>query len=114
MTELVPKGIRGGTDAVALVGFEEGGPGQVHSWLGAATGLRVACFVNPAAEPHRIDIPAERAKRDSKLFEFPLPDSFKNLPLITSLRWCEILVDLKVRRVLVYLSDLRRAEREIA
>ncbi|MBI1774203.1 MAG: acetyltransferase [Proteobacteria bacterium] len=114
MSELIPKNIRGGADALALVGFEEGGPGQVHSWLAAASGLRVACFVNPGAEPPRIDIASERAKRDSHLFEFPLPDSFKGLPLLTSSRWCEVLVDQGVRQALVYLSDLRRAQAAIA
>ena len=114
MTELVPNGIRGGSDAVALVGYEEGGPGQVHAWLGSATGLRIACFVNPAPEPPLIDMVAERARRDSRLFEYPLRESFKGVPLLTSERWPAVLIDLGVRRALVYLSDLRRAEGEMA
>jgi serine O-acetyltransferase len=111
--EIVPTGITGGENAVAIVGWEEGGAGQIASWLEKASSHRIACFVHPGDEAMRIDIPAEAAKRDSRLFEFPLPDSFRGRPMITSTRWTAILKELGVRKILVTLGDNRERLRQL-
>jgi sugar O-acyltransferase (sialic acid O-acetyltransferase NeuD family) len=105
VVEVIPAKLDAGRGAVAILGYEEGGPGLVHSWLERSGGPRVCCFVNPAPHPPEIDIEAERRRRDSRLFEYPLRDSFKGLPLITTPRWAEVLSGLGVRNLLVGLSD---------
>ncbi len=74
--ELIPETIKHHDNAVALIGWEEGGAGQIHSWLETATDYRITCFVNPAADPPEIDIPSEKTRRDSRLFDYPTPRFF--------------------------------------
>jgi sugar O-acyltransferase (sialic acid O-acetyltransferase NeuD family) len=88
--------------SVAFIGWEEGGPGQVHSWFEQETGHNVYCFVNPTDEPIKVDLTKQR---DSKKFSYPTKDSFKDRLLITSSKWAEKLSDLGIKKVLIYLSD---------
>ena len=94
--------------SVAFIGWEEGGPGQIHSWFEQETGQHVHCFVNPTDEPIKIDLTKER---DSKSFSYPTEDSFKGLPLITSSNWAEALSKLGIKKVLIYLSDKELREK---
>jgi sugar O-acyltransferase (sialic acid O-acetyltransferase NeuD family) len=43
----------------------------------------------------------EREKRDSRYFDYPKNNSFKGIPMITSLRWEDILHDLGISKVLI-------------
>jgi len=111
---LVPSGISVKKNSIALIGWEEGHPGQIHAWIERETGVEVACFVNPSDEPPAIDIALEKTRRDSRLFNYPTPDSYRGRPLVSALRWAEILVELGIRRVLVADSHERPREAGIA
>jgi len=94
--------------SVAFIGWEEGGPGQIHSWFEQETGQNVYCFVNPTDEAIKVDL---KKKRDSKKFSYPTKDSFKGRPLITSSKWADKLSDLGIKKVLIYLSDNEMREK---
>ena len=63
-------------NSVGIVGWEEGGAGQIDSWLEQA-GYRVACFVHPEDQEPNVDVEAAQSTRESKLFSYPKHDSFK-------------------------------------
>ena len=86
-------------NSVAIVGWHDGGAGQVQSWLDKSGDYQVAGFVNPSNEPLKID-PA-KIQRDSKVFSYPTENSFKKKPLINSVDWPMILKDLRIKNVLV-------------
>ncbi len=94
--------------SVAFIGWEEGGPGQIHSWFEKETGQHIHCFVNPTDEPIKVDLTKER---DSKRFSYPTNDSFKGRPLITSSHWAEAISDLGIKKVLICLSDKEMQEK---
>ena len=111
--EVIPKNISVQANTIALVGYEEGSAGQIHSWIEEATSCTVGCFVNIAEQPPNIDLERERASRDSRLFEYPMRESFKGLALITSSRWPDVMQDLGIGKVLVTVSHRRQRLREI-
>ncbi len=86
-------------NSVAVVGWHDGGAGQVDSWLEKAHDYHVACFVNPADEPLKID--GSKIQRDSKVFSYPTEKTFKDRPLINSTDWAAIVKDLNIKNVLV-------------
>lgn len=90
--------------SIAIVGWEDGGAGMVHAWIGK-TGWHVACFVHPDATPPVVDVAHERKKREARQFDFPMTDTFKGLPLISAQDWPQALLDLGITHALVMLSD---------
>ena len=103
-SEIIPDNIEVSSNAIAIVGWEEGGDGQIESWLERESSFRIACFVNPVSEVKYIDVEAENAKRDTRLFEYPMHDSFKKKPMITSSNWIEILKGIGIEKVLITTS----------
>lgn len=86
-------------NSVAIVGWHDGGAGQVQAWLDKVGDYQVACFVNPTNEPLKID-PSE-IQRDTKVFSYPTETTFKDKPFINSADWVTILRDLNIKNVLV-------------
>ena len=103
--EEVLKSIKVNPQSVAIVGWEEGGAGQISAWLESSSDYKISCFVNPVSNIKSINVDKENAKRDSRLFEYPLKKTFKNKPLITSENWIDILKDIGIKKVLVTTSD---------
>ena len=69
-------------NSVAIVGWEEGTAGQIHSWL-ENTGIHhIACFINPSDKPLNIDV--RKIDRDASQFDYLTKVNFKNKPLINS------------------------------
>lgn len=106
--EVIPDALPTGPDVIAMIGWEDGAAGQVQAWLEGSGQCRVACFVNPADAPPRVDVAAERPKRDARLFDFPETGRFKGRPLLSSTRWPQALLALGVTRALVFVSDRHR------
>lgn len=92
-------------ESIALVGFDEGGPGQIHAWAEREVGLHVACFVHPDDVPPAVDVAVERSKRPVQKFDFPMDESFKGLPLISRADWVEALREVGIFRAHVLLAD---------
>jgi len=86
-------------NSVAIVGWHEGGAGQIQPWLENSLGYYVSCFINPTDEPLKID--PTKIQREVRQFSYPTSSSFKNKPLINSLKWDIVLNDLNIRKVLV-------------
>jgi sugar O-acyltransferase (sialic acid O-acetyltransferase NeuD family) len=101
-------------DSVAILGFHDGNAGQVETWFEATTGLHLACFVHPEAEPPQMDAAAENRRRVSQRTNFPTRDSFKGRPLLSAVDWPERLLALGIRRVVPLLSNNRERLRAIA
>ena len=90
-------------NSVAMVGWHDGGAGQIQSWLEKSGDYHVACFINPTGQPLHID--ASKIKRDAKQFSYPTENTFKDKPLINSADWASVLVDLNIKNVLVTTDD---------
>ena len=101
-------------NSVAVLGFHDGNAGQVETWFESATGLHLACFVHPEAEPPNVDAAAENRRRVSQRTNFPTRDSFKGRPLLTAVDWPVRLLALGIRRVVPLLSNNRERLRAIA
>lgn len=85
--------------AVAILDHNDGGAGQVDSWFEAATGLRVACFINDA-ESFNLDVAEQHRKRICKRTDFPENGRFKGRPFIVSTNWIEELKKRGINKVL--------------
>ncbi|MBF0157031.1 MAG: acetyltransferase [Magnetococcales bacterium] len=104
MAPLIPPGIRGGADALAIVDWQEGGAGQVHSWI-EAQGYRVACFVHADDTPPVVDVAAARKSREAKIFDYPLPGSYKGIPLVSARAWPEVIIAHGIHKALILMPD---------
>ena len=94
-------------NSVAIIGWSEGAAGQIHSWLEKSTNYSIACFVNVNDVPLDIDAEAENKKRDTKIFDYPSKNSFKDKPLINASDWIKELKRFGIKKVLVATVDNR-------
>lgn len=96
---------------IAVIGWEEGSAGQVHSWALSA-GLDIACFVHPHDQPPSVLRADAMRGRDATQFSIPENGRFKDLPLISAIDWPREVSRLGVTHALITLSDnaLRLAE----
>ncbi|EMK16426.1 sugar O-acyltransferase, sialic acid O-acetyltransferase NeuD family [Leptospira kirschneri serovar Bim str. 1051] len=86
---------------VAFVGWHEGSAGQIHSWFEEANLGKIAFFIHPENDPPEI----KKISRAVSQFSYPENGKFKNVPLICKKNWPEFLVQNKVNKVLVTISD---------
>lgn len=96
----------GNTPHIAIVGWHEGLAGQLHAML-QQEGYNVDCFVNETMQPLNIT----RIPRAARVFSYPEADTFKDLPLITSPQWVDIVQKRGVNCVLLAPPE-GRARRE--
>jgi sugar O-acyltransferase (sialic acid O-acetyltransferase NeuD family) len=92
---------------IAIVGWEEGSAGQVHSWA-ASLGISVDYFVHPEDIEPRMTINEVMRDRDCSQFAFPHAGRFKDIPLICAADWPGRLASAGIDNVLVTLSDNER------
>lgn len=98
-------------NSVAIIGWEEGTAGQIHSWLEKTGKYHIACFINPIDIP--IDIDPNKIDRDAIQFAYPTKISFKDKPLINSSNWVQELKQLDIKQVLVTTHDPYQRFKEI-
>lgn len=98
-------------NSIAIIGWEEGGAGQIHTWIEKANNCHISCFVNTDDEPVNID--PSKIDRDVSQFSYPKKDSFKDKPLINSFDWVKALLDLGINKVLVAIGDPFQRYKEI-
>ena len=101
------------TNSVAILGYHDGSAGQIETWFEAVTGYNIACFVHEADQLEPINIVEENKKRVSQRIEFPINGRFKKRPLIVSLRWWEVLLELGINKVLPLTPNNLMRERQI-
>jgi serine O-acetyltransferase len=101
----MPKNILVKANSIAIIGWEEGTAGQIHSWLEKQGQYHIACFVHISDDVPDIDVEAEKKKRDSQLFNYPTKTSFKDKPLITAPDWVKALKSVGIGKVLVTLNN---------
>lgn len=92
---------------IAIVGWEEGSAGQIHSWASQA-GFVVSCFVHPDDKAPQVTREAAMAGRDCRQFAIPQDGRFKDCPLISSADWPGELAKAGIGHVLVAISDNAR------
>jgi sugar O-acyltransferase (sialic acid O-acetyltransferase NeuD family) len=98
-------------NSVAIIGWEEGTAGQVHSWIEQDGKYHIACFVNPSI--NKLDINTDEIERDASQFDYPTENSFKDKPLINSENWLEELKSLNIRYVLVTTPEQKDRYKQI-
>ena len=103
-----------GAPLLAIVGWEEGHAGQIHSWIEAATGVHVACFVHDDDVPPQLDPDAVLRGREAAQFDFPRDGRFKGVPLVSASDWPARVRSMGIGLVLIALSDARRRHAAIA
>lgn len=107
------KSIKVNPRSIAIVGWEDGGAGQVQAWLESSSKHEIACFVNPQDEVPDVDIARETKRRESKYFNYPSGNSFKGRPLLSSDAWADILLKVGIKKVLVMTSCNRERLNQI-
>ena len=100
--------MKAGAASLAIVGWEEGHAGQIDSWIAAATGLTVACFVHDDDAPPALDEAEVLRGREASRFDFPRAGCFKGRELVCARDWPAALRARGIERALVTLSDERR------
>ena len=98
-------------NSLAIIGWEEGTAGQIHSWLEETSEYHIACFINPSDQPLNINVGG--IHRDATQFSYPTKDGFKNKPLINASKWYDVVSDLKINKVLVTTGDPYQRYEEI-
>lgn len=91
---------------VAIVGWHEGTAGQLHALL-EEEGITITCFINNEDKPVMLVNPPPRPTR----FSYPTSSSYKEIPLITTKKWVEYLLDQDITNVLVACSDNTQRQR---
>jgi len=99
------------SNSIAIVGWHDGGAGQIHSWFQKSGEYQIACFVNPNDEPLNID--PSKIDRDAEQFSYPNENSFKDLPLINSSNWACILKSLNIKKIIITTSKLKERYKQI-
>ncbi len=99
-------------NAMAIVGWDEGGAGQIHSWI-ENTGWSVACFVHPEDQPPKVNAAKERTRRATRQFDFPTQTTFKNRPLLSAKQWPQKLKELGINNLLIILADPQEQHNQI-
>lgn len=112
ITGVVPEITDIRANSIAIVAWDEGTGGQIHSWI-EDTGYHVACFVHADDMPPNVDVAYERPRREAKTFDFPENNRFKGLPLISSRNWPTVLSQLGIDKALVMCGDQRERLRNI-
>jgi serine O-acetyltransferase len=92
---------------MAIVGWEEGNAGQIHSWIEAALDVRVACFVHPEDALPELDPANVLAGREASQFDFPREGKFRGVPLVVTSGWPKALLSAGISHVLVTLGSER-------
>jgi sugar O-acyltransferase (sialic acid O-acetyltransferase NeuD family) len=98
-------------NSVAIVGWEEGSAGQIHSWLEKMGIYHIACFVNPTDKALRID--NRKIRREASQFSYPTKNSFKDKPLLNSSKWAPSLKEYGIKKVLITTDDLHHRFKQI-
>lgn len=92
---------------IAIIGWEEGSAGLVHSWA-SSLGIAVDCFVHPEEDEPQVTFESAMRNRDCSQFAFPQNGWFKGLPLVCAADWPSRLAKSGIENVLVTVSDNER------
>ena len=98
-------------NSVAIVGWEEGTAGQIHSWLEKMGKYHISCFINPTDTP--LDIDPNKIKRDVSQFSYPTENEFKNKPLLNTSQWADFLKKIGINKALITTDDSIKRYEEI-
>ena len=99
------------SNSIAIIGWEDGGAGQIHSWFQKTGEYNVACFVNPIDEELNID--PSKIDRDASQFSYPEKKKFKDLPLINKSDWYSELSTLGINKIIITITDLKERYNQI-
>jgi sugar O-acyltransferase (sialic acid O-acetyltransferase NeuD family) len=90
---------------VAILGWEEGLAGLIHSFVEMQYGYKVALFVHPFDTPPNINPELVMANRVVKNFSFPFEGQFKGVDFISSNDWVKLCLEREIRHMVVAISD---------
>jgi len=96
---------------LAIVGWHDGGAGQIEAWLTNDPLIDVKCFVNPLDKAIVVDV--TKIDRDAKQFSYPKGTSFKGKPLLNGEDWPEQLLKNGVKEVLITTPNLLERHAQI-
>ena len=99
------------SNSIAIVGWHDGGAGQIHSWFQNTGEYHVACFVNPSDE--QLNINPSEISRDVSQFSYPTKNKFKGLPLINKSEYYLELSKLGINKIIITIPDLRERYNQI-
>ena len=94
--------------AVAVVGYHDGSAGQVDSWFHEATGLNIVCFIVDSNSFTEVNVEKENQSRVCKSTEFPQNGFFRRRPLIVSIKWIDVILEMGINKVLCLEPNNRR------
>ena len=86
--------------SVAVLGYHDGSAGQIDSWFHEATGLNIVCFIVDSISFKEVNIEKENQTRVCKSTEFPQDGFFRRRPLIVSIEWVDIILEMGINKVL--------------
>jgi len=94
---------------LGIVGWHDGGAGQIHSWFEGSSDIQTVCFFSPDESPLR----AQENSRHVRKFSYPESGHLKELPLIIDANWWRRAKELGLDAVTIVLEDARERVRQI-
>ena len=99
---------------LAIVGWEEGIAGLVHSFIETNSNFKVKLFIHPFNENLELNGDKVMEKRAVKNFSFPHDGNFKGVDFRCGSDWIKLCKDKKIRSVLIALSNNEARQENIA
>jgi len=94
---------------LGIVGWHDGGAGQIHSWFEKNSNIQIICFFSPDRSP----LEFKKTSRHVQKFSYPENGQLKKLPLIIDENWWEHAKKLELDAVTIILENARERFRQI-
>lgn len=90
---------------LAIIGYEEGLAGLIHSFIENFSDYKVKLFIHPFDKVLKLDKKSVLANRVVKDFSFPENGEFKGVRFLCKADWVDLCLKLKIKYALVAISD---------
>ena len=114
MSIKVLKKVRMNKDNLAIVGWEEGVAGLVHSFIETNSNFKVKLFIHPFSEDLELKEEEVMVNRVVKNYSFPQHGRFKGVEFKCESNWVQLCAEEKIDYVLIALSNNEMRKKNIA
>ena len=101
-------------DNLAIVGWEEGVSGLVHSFIETYSNFKVKLFIHPFSENLELEEDEVMVNRVVKNYSFPQNGKFKGVKFKCEANWTQLCAEEEIDHVLIAISNNKVRQKNIA
>jgi serine O-acetyltransferase len=101
-------------DNLAIVGWEEGVSGLVHSFIETYSNFKVKLFIHPFSENLELEEDEVMVNRVVKNYSFPQNGKFKGVKFKCEANWIQLCAEEEIDHVLIAISNNKVRQKNIA